>query len=471
MTAQPRTEPHDTTTSAADTPPAGSRFIIGRYLARVATLGPDGLARALVTQPLTAPTEDDLRAVYGPAWDARPELRAGAEAFDVVGALPGELVELDVSWSLPRPGRKRARRTPPPVARLARVVEPAPERVAPSCPVFGACGGCQLQQMAYPAQLAWKTERVRDLLRRAGFAEPPVRAALGCEPPWNYRNHMRFSVDRDGRVGLTARGTHRIIPLSSCPIAEPRINEALAALAQEPQPQPQALVRYGVATGQMLLQPAPLPATRERLAAAGLDLRDETMEEEVGGARFRIRPSSFFQTNTAQAQVMARLALAELPSGPEVTLVDAYCGVGVFARLMAERAGRVLAIEESASAVRDARWNLRETPQVEVVQAKVEDDLPQRAERIDGLIIDPPRAGCQRPVLDALATRRPPVVVYISCDPTTLARDLAYLCHTTGAYRLRSVQPLDMFPQTAHIENIATLDASDASATETEARA
>ncbi|HEU5346760.1 MAG TPA: methyltransferase domain-containing protein, partial [Ktedonobacterales bacterium] len=186
-------------------------------------------------------------------------------------------------------------------------------------------------------------------------------------------------------------------------------------------------------------------------------------------ARFRIRPSSFFQTNTAQANVMARLALAELPSGPAVTLVDAYCGVGVFARLMAERAGRVLAIEESASAVRDARWNLRDTPQVEIIQAKVEDDLPQRAERIDGLIIDPPRAGCQRPVLDALAARRPPVVVYISCDPTTLARDLAYLCHTRGAYRLRSAQPLDMFPQTAHIETIATLEAVQDEAAEARA--
>ncbi|HET9111549.1 MAG TPA: class I SAM-dependent RNA methyltransferase [Ktedonobacterales bacterium] len=474
MTAQPRTEPDNTTTQTAYTAPAAPRFVSGRYLARVTALGPDGLAHAVVTEPLTAPTDDDLRAVYGPAWDARPELHVVAEAFAVVGALPGELIELEVSWSLPRPGRKRARRTPPPVVRLARVVEAAPDRVAPACPVFGACGGCQLQQMAYPAQLAWKTKRVRDLLREAGFAEPPVRTAIGCEPPWNYRNHMRFSVDRDGRVGLTARGTHRIIPLTGCPIAEPRINEALAALAQEPQPQPQALVRYGVATGQMLLQPAPPPATRERLEAAGLDLRDETMEEEVGGARFRIRPSSFFQTNTAQAQVMARLAMAELPSGPEVTLVDAYCGVGVFARLMAERAGRVLAIEESASAVRDARWNLRETPQAEIIQAKVEDDLPQRAERIDGLIIDPPRAGCQRPVLDALATRRPPVVVYISCDPATLARDLAYLCHTTGAYRLRSVQPLDMFPQTAHIENIATLDAIEdapVSVTEAEARA
>lgn len=445
--------------TTTETPTAARRFVVGRYLARVEALGPNGLAHAVVTQPLAPPSEDDLRAVYGPAWDARPELRAAVEAFDVVGALPGEVIELEVSWSLPRPGRKRARHTPPPLTRLARVIEPAPERVTPRCAVFGECGGCQLQQMAYPAQLVWKTARVRDLLRGAGFDDPPMRDAIGCEPPWNYRNHMRFGVDREGRIGLTARGTHRLIPLANCPIAQSRINDALAALAQEPQRPPQALVRYGVATGQMLIQPAPSPATRARLDAAALDIRDETMEEELGGARFRIRPSSFFQTNTAQANVMARLALAELPAGPNVTLVDAYCGVGVFARLMAERAGRTLAIEESASAVRDARWNLRDTPQVEIIQAKVEDDLPQRAERIDGLIIDPPRAGCQRPVLDALATRRPPVVVYISCDPTTLARDLAYLCHKTRAYRLRAVQPLDMFPQTAHIETIATLDA------------
>lgn len=451
MTAEP-------TTTTIGTPPA-QRFVVGRYLARVVALEADGLARGVVTQPLAAPSDDELRAVYGPAWDERPETRRATEELRFIGGLPGELVEVEVSWSLPRPGRKRARHTPPPVVRLTRVVEAAPERVTPRCAVFGECGGCQLQQMAYPAQLAWKTERVRDLLRSVGFDEPSVAPAIGCEPPWNYRNHMRFSVNREGRIGLTAHGTRRVIPLTACPIAQPRINEALAALAEEPQPRPQALVRYGVASGQLLLQPAPLPATRARLEAAGLIPQAETMEEELGGARFRIRPSSFFQTNTAQANVMARLALAALPHGPDVTLVDAYCGVGVFARLMAERAGRVLAIEESASAVRDARWNLRDAPNVEIIQAKVEDDLPQRAERIDGLIIDPPRAGCQRPVLDALVARRPPVVVYISCDPTTLARDLAWLCLKTGAYRLRSAQPLDMFPQTAHIEAIATLDA------------
>ncbi|HEX3272747.1 MAG TPA: methyltransferase domain-containing protein, partial [Ktedonobacterales bacterium] len=154
-----------------------------------------------------------------------------------------------------------------------------------------------------------------------------------------------------------------------------------------------------------------------------------------------------------------RLALEALPAGVDVTLVDAYCGVGTFARLMAERAGRVLAIEESESAIRDARANLADAPNVAIMKGKVETLLPELTERLDGLVIDPPRAGCQRPVLDALIARRVPRVVYISCGPESLARDLAILCLESGAYRLISLQPLDMFPQTAHIENIAVLEA------------
>jgi 23S rRNA (uracil1939-C5)-methyltransferase len=122
--------------------------------------------------------------------------------------------------------------------------------------------------------------------------------------------------------------------------------------------------------------------------------------------------------------------------------------------------GSVLAVEESASAIADARHNLGHLPNVRIVQAKTEAWLPTLGERVDGLVIDPPRAGCARPVLDALAARRVPRVVYVSCEPATLARDLSYLCATTGAYRLLSAQPLDMFPHTAHIETVATLEAN-----------
>jgi 23S rRNA (uracil1939-C5)-methyltransferase len=434
---------------------AAPRRVGARYHVRVTALEPTGEARATVVSTLAEPSPDEWEQVYGA--DRMPVEPQREVTF--VGGLPGELAETDASWSLPRPGRKRARRVPPPSVRLLRVLEASPERVAAPCPVFGECGGCQLQHMAYPAQLAWKTERVRQMLEAAGFEDAPVLPAIGSEPPWHYRNHMRFSVNREGQAGLTARGSHRVLPLRACPIADERINDALAILSEEQLPRPQVLVRYGEDTGQMLIQPAVSGELRTRLEATGLDIREDAIEEGMGGHRFRIRPSSFFQTNTPQAHRMAALVLERLPSGAETTLVDAYCGVGTFARLLADRAGKVIAIEESASAIRDARWNLRDATNVEIVQGKVEDVLPRMAQPLDGLVIDPPRAGCQRAVLDALVQRRVPRFVYVSCSPDTLARDLAYLCRERAAYRVISVQPLDMFPQTAHIENIAALEA------------
>jgi 23S rRNA (uracil1939-C5)-methyltransferase len=439
--------------------------VLGVYRVAVDGLTTAGEATGTVVAALRAPTVEESTAIYG----ARAGEMSGPTRLTFVGALPGELVEVEVAWRLPRLGRKRARRLPPPLVRMRALVEPSPQRVAPRCPVFGECGGCQLQQLAYPAQLEWKSERVRASLAAAGMTEAPIAATIGCEPPWEYRNHMRFSVDREGRAGLTARGSRRVLPLANCPIASPHINAALGVLACHPLPRPQALLRSGEETGDLLIEPVPSPELRAELDAAGIHTCDETLEEELLGERFRIRPSSFFQTNTRQATRMAELVLERLPQGPNVTLVDAYCGVGTFARLMAPYAGCVIAIEESASSVRDARWNLRDTPNVEIVQAKVEEYLPSVSVQLDALVIDPPRAGCQRPVLDALAARRVPRVIYVSCDPDTLARDLAYLTvgtHGTRpedgvrpSYRLISAQPLDMFPQTAHVETIAVLEA------------
>ncbi|HEX3270516.1 MAG TPA: hypothetical protein VHR15_07690, partial [Ktedonobacterales bacterium] len=330
--------------------------IIGGYRVRIERLDAAGLAHGEVTTMLSAPNWTTA-AAHG-IEPAAPLVRVA-----IVGALPGEVVEVEARWRLPWPGRKR-KRLKPPTLRVTRVIEAAPERVAAPCPVFGVCGGCQLQHMDYAAQLAWKTERMRSLLADVGFTDALVRPAIGCNPPWNYRNHMRFSVNREGRVGLTARGTSRVLPLTSCDIAAEHINDALAILARHELPRPQALVRYGVGTGQMLLQPMPSGDLRAELETLGVELCDHEFEEELAGQRFRIRPSSFFQTNTAQANVMARLALEALPTGEHVTLVDAYCGVGTFALLMATRAGRVLAMEESESAIRDARANLAGAPNV-----------------------------------------------------------------------------------------------------------
>jgi 23S rRNA (uracil1939-C5)-methyltransferase len=444
------------------------RIISARALVRVTRLAQSGEAVALIERWLHPPDDADWQAVWGTRYAGQPL----PEECVFVGALPGEVIEVELRWSLPRPGRKAARRPPSPQVSIRRVVESAPARVTPRCPVFGQCGGCQLQHVDYAHQLAWKAARVAGELAAAGVAGGEHLPPIGCADPWHYRNHMRFSVDREGRAGLTARGSKRVIPLVGCPIAHLLINTVLAAAAECAIPRPQLLVRVGAATGELLIQPTPSDDLRARLTAAGLDLRSDTITEALTivsaagdttapplRATFRIRPSSFFQTNTPQAEHMAAAVLAGLPHGPDVRLVDAYCGVGTFAALLAPVAGHVYAVEESASAIRDARWNLRDLPQVEIVQAKVELWLPTFAERLDGLVIDPPRAGCARPVLEALATRRVPRVVYVSCEPSTLARDLAYLTGQAAAYRVRTVQPLDMFPQTHHVETIVTLEA------------
>ena len=412
----------------------------------------------------------------------------------VPAGLPGEQVTIAVE-EVPAPQGRRHRRhwkPRPPRVEITEIHQASPLRVAAACSVFGTCGGCQLQHMQYTAQLRWKQSVVRQLLRDiGGFDDPPLLEAVPCDDPWHYRNHMRFSVNRDGQPGLTARGTHHVLPLTRCPIAHEQINRALGVLSQVSNTRPQVLVRCGAASGQALMQPYPAPEIAEQLAAAGLDVHGETMEEVLAGEKFLIRPSSFFQTNTAQAEKMAQMVLEGLLKEPPPplsltlldspgegvaapfmapgwgtgnaptsrgTYADAYCGVGTFALLLARHVGKVIAIEESASAIKDARWNLRNTSNVELLQGKTEDLLPGVAAQLDGLVLDPPRAGCQREVLDALVQHPVARLVYVSCDPETLARDLNVLCHLYPIYRLCLVQPLDMFPQTVHIECIAILE-------------
>lgn len=397
----------------------------------------------------------------------------------VPAGLPGEQVTIAFEAPPhPRPGRRRRHwKARPPRVWITEIHQPSPSRIAAPCPVFGTCGGCQLQHMPYTEQLRWKRASVNQLLREIGGFDDlrlleTMRETVPCDDSWHYRNHMRFSVNRSGQPGLTARGTHRVLPLESCPIAQEPINRALKVLNRFSNQQPQVLIRCGTATGHVMIQPAPNQEAHASLIAEGLDIHSDTMEEQLAGETFRIRPSSFFQTNTAQAEKMVRMVLEGLLSGrhditdetngfsqgKSLRVIDAYCGVGTFALAIARHVRKVIAIEESASAIKDAQWNLRETSNVEILKGKVEDILPTLTEQIDGLVIDPPRAGCQQSVLDALIQHPVSRIVYVSCDPSTLARDLNILCHRYPTYTLHSVQPLDMFPHTAHIECVAVLE-------------
>jgi 23S rRNA (uracil1939-C5)-methyltransferase len=377
--------------------------------------------------------------VFGGAGLAR--LPGGRVAF-VLYAAPGELVEATVERSHPDYVDAVA----------TRVIEPSPDRVTPRCPLFGECGGCQLQHMAYPAQLAAKEAIVREQLRRIGHLDDSVvRPIVGAADPWAYRNHLRFSTGKKyGDVGFISRRGRGLLTVETCPIADPWVNELLPRLQGNAAGLHQVQVRHNAATGDFLINPA--------IAGLPVPSGQKLYVEELAGHRFQVSAAAFFQVNSAQAEQMVRLVGEALPERGE-TLVDAFAGVGTFAVIFAGRFERVIAIEESHSAARDTETNVATTPNVEIRPGKVEAILPLLDARPDAIILDPPRPGCAPPVLGAIAEFRPGTVVYVSCNPATLARDLRIL--VDSGYALDAVTPLDMFPQTGHIECVAKLTLAD----------
>jgi 23S rRNA (uracil1939-C5)-methyltransferase len=394
--------------------------------------------------------------------------RADGQVIFVPFAIPGEAVRV-----VQEKAKKGYSRT-----RLLEVLRSSPERVSPPCTYFGTCGGCQWQHVTYEAQLRFKREVVVEQLRRLGGfadAERYVRPTLGMVTPWEYRNHMRFSLGRRyGELGLTRKETHRLLRIDYCWIALPQINRALDRLQRRGAglETHQVTIRYSPRTAQLLVQPA-IPAVPE------LETGQPYLEEEVLGHRFRVAPSAFFQVNTrperralpdslrlpwvaertgeySMAELLALVVLDRLGEARLGRVVDAYCGVGTFAVLLAGRADEVIGIEESPAAVRDAEHNARDLPNVRFLQGKTEEMLPKLEGGVDAVVLDPARLGCHPTVLDALLATRPPRVVYVSCDPATLARDLKVL--VAGGYRLRQVEPIDLFPQTYHIESVSTLE-------------
>jgi 23S rRNA (uracil1939-C5)-methyltransferase len=365
-------------------------------------------------------------------------------------------------------------------AELLDVLAPAPGRVEPPCPYYQAgCGGCSWQHAEYALQLRLKERIVVDQLRRIGrFAEPEtlVRPAIGMLEPWRYRNQARFTVGRKfGELCFTLRSTHRLLRIDECLIVHPRINDVLAVLqgrlATCERRIHQVSIRVGANTGQLLVSPA-LPEVPE--VASG----QPYVEEELLGQRFRLAPPSFFQVNTrrelrglpdalgqpsvplpadglSMAEILALLVLERIQPSETDVVVDAYSGVGTFALLLAPLVREVVGIEEARSAVRDALANAHDVANVSFIQARTEDALPGLGRRPAAVILDPARVGAHPAVLTALLDLRPARIVYVSCDPSTLARDLRVL--VDGGYHLHEVQPLDMFPQTCHIECVATL--------------
>ncbi len=378
----------------------------------------------------------------------------------------------------------------------------SPERVEPSCEVFGRCGGCQWQHLSYGAQLRWKKEIVREAFARiAGVREIPIEDTRPSPTPFPflYRNKAIIPLAwRDGRIlmGFYRRGTHEVVDAPECPVLAGPLNSLWhgirALLAEEPitvyderrhfGKLRHLVLRMGMNTGEILVgfvvkEPAIARRFAEKVRALsprvvgvfeninprktnvifGNETRTITgqgfFRERVLHHAYRVSALSFFQVNTPAVEALIREWQADLPEMD--TAVDAYAGVGLFSLFLAERARKVIAVEMATPSVLDLEANVRNAglPNVEVRVGPVEAHAPDFPEKVDLLVVDPPRQGLEARVLAEVIRRRIPEIHYLSCKPSTLARDARVLLE--AGYELVRLTPWDFFPQTHHVETFA----------------
>jgi 23S rRNA (uracil1939-C5)-methyltransferase len=378
-------------------------------------------------------------------------------------ALPGETVRI----SLVEEKKGFAR------ADLLEILVPSPRRISPRCAHYQVCGGCQYQHLAYTDQILAKTDILRDQLIRIGkLPDPPLKPLAPSPAPFNYRNHVQFHLDSQGRLGYKAAGSSQVIAIRECHLPSDALNQVWPLLDFEALP---GLERVGLRLGaeeeiHLILEsqdPSPPEFSIEDLSLSAVHLSpagvvvlagSEALVMEVRGRYFQVSAGSFFQVNTPMAAALVEGLVNGLSETIALdstsTILDVYSGVGLFSAFLAPLVGRLVAVEASASAVEDFTVNLDEFDNVEIYEAPAEVVLPALDIRHpQAIIVDPPRAGLERHALDAILSMQPEVLAYVSCDPSTLSRDARRLVE--GGYLLRSITPYDLFPQTYHIESLS----------------
>ncbi|MBD2579867.1 23S rRNA (uracil(1939)-C(5))-methyltransferase RlmD [Oscillatoria sp. FACHB-1406] len=395
-------------------------------------------------------------------------------------------------------------------AKLETLLHASPHRIRPRCIVADKCGGCQWQHVSDEYQQQAKRDRVVQALTRiGGFDNPPVAPILTAASSLNYRNKATYplGINAAGNVqaGYYRTGTHQIVNLNQCPVQDARLNPLLADLKQEIQQAGWSIyderthrgqlrhlsLRVGRRTGEILATlvstERDLPELGDRarawmqrypaLVGVALNLNsartnvifgEETrciagrieLREVFAGLEFDLRPETFFQVNTEAAEALLEVIFDRWTLQGDEFLLDAYCGIGTFTLPLAQRCGRAVGIEVQAASVQQARHNaeLNAIANVEFLAGTVESQIAHLDAIPDLVLLDPPRKGCDRAVLEALLALQPARIACVSCKPATLARDLRLLCQS-GQYRLVAVQPADFFPQTTHVESVAFLEA------------
>ncbi|HEY9077633.1 MAG TPA: class I SAM-dependent RNA methyltransferase [Anaerolineaceae bacterium] len=383
--------------------------------------------------------------------------RADGRVVFVAGCLPGERVLAQVIEE--KRGFVRAS--------LVEILDPSPERILPKCKHFGVCGGCHYQFLAYQRQCEIKRQILIDQLSRiANIQNPPVKPLQPAPNEWHYRNTVQFHLSSDGKVGYQKAGSNEVVAIQECYLPEPPLDELWKMLDLDAIPGLQRIsLKIGSAQNLMVVlegtDPTPpefsvdIPLSCVYHSPAGevVLAGDPALMMEVNHRKFQVSAGSFFQVNTAQAGAMVRYLLQRLPLTRRMTLLDVYCGVGLFSAFLAEKVEHCIGIEVSPSACEDFTFNLDRYDHVDLYQGKAEDILPNLAIRADVVLVDPPRAGIEVAARRAIERLNPAMIAYISCDPATLSRDargfLAY------GYHLVEVVPFDLFPQTYHLESIS----------------
>jgi 23S rRNA (uracil1939-C5)-methyltransferase len=384
--------------------------------------------------------------IYGGDGLARHEGQVVMAPF----VLPGETVT--VTLDPPHKGLRRGR--------VQRVDAPAAERQAAPCPLFARCGGCHYQHAPYELQLAWKREILREVLRRVGKIEAPDDIPALAGEPWGYRNRIQIHAAA-GRLGFLEPGSRTLCPARACPIASPRLNQALADLAEMARsPRWPAFLRsLELFTNESQVQLNVLETSRPLArhffdwCARSLPGASEPLEYPTRDFCFRVGGRSFFQVNRFLLDALVDAALADARGNHAL---DLYAGVGLFSLPLARRFARVTAVETTRAAAHDLAFNAaRAGLPVDVRQASVEIFLAESRETPDFVLADPPRSGLGKHTVRRLVELKTPLLVIVACDPATLARDLAVLA--ASGYRIDSLILVDLFPQTYHLESIARL--------------
>jgi 23S rRNA (uracil1939-C5)-methyltransferase len=366
---------------------------------------------------------------------------AGGQTILVEVAAPGDHLRV----------RVHRRRGAVAFASIAEIIESSPDRIAPPCPYFGRCGGCDFQQLNYQAQLAAKVEIIRDCLHRIAKLDLDFEIPIAGSPvEWNYRSRAQWQYDAlRNHLGYFERGSHTVCDVAACPVLVPKLEARLEQLRTR-------LRADGC---------APESAEIEVVAGdEGASLSPPIDEEEtvdvsrtILGHRYFFSARTFFQINHDLLPALIEYAIGDA-SGESA--VDLYCGVGLFTLPLSERFGRVVGVESNSLAAEYAERNLANasTTNSLVETAQVSDWLREYARNdssVGFLLLDPPRTGAEHGVVDSILKLRPRRISYVSCDPATLARDLRPLVE--GGYKLEAIKAFDMFPQTHHVETVAHL--------------